>query len=200
MHLLTLGRCLRGPRQQIDDLVLRTMRLTGGEPEDLSHRVSTCVVQVRARTNSCERLDDSLPRIVQVSIRDLSLPRQNLPNPDTRLKSTEGVAANRHRHVVQRLCHFNKSGDRRVAESWELRKNSILIAELFEFACQQADCRWREAMIEGSPAIQLADRHIDLQRSHSVGARDSPNIAWISSSGRFSAFVCLAHLRTKPEL
>src|SRR5271154_6561159 len=117
MYLLPLWSTLPGPGQQVDDFILRSFGLASREPEQFSQRSSPCVIQLRGRSNRGIRPDHLLPRIVQLRlrVRNLSLPRQNLPDSDTCLKGAESVSANSHGHSVEPLSYVQKQCDGLVA-------------------------------------------------------------------------------------
>ena len=136
-HLLAFRGGLFGTCEQINDLILGELRFVGRGPRQLSERASGGVEKLRQGLDPGKWIDDLLPGGVPICRWDLSLPGQDLPKSEVRLKNTEGLGPHFGvRDMVKPLRPVDKAGDGVIVQSGEFGKDGILVSELPELLRQ----------------------------------------------------------------
>ncbi len=140
-HLLAFRAGLAWPCQQGNHFILRNRRLACRGTYELSERTSAGFEELTRRLDRAKRIEHLHPRFVDAGIGDLPLPGENLPEPDIRLQNAQGIGS--HKPVgnfIEAVGHRKKPSDRSVRQTWEFRKDEILIAISFKLIGQQTGC------------------------------------------------------------
>src|SRR5690349_6509422 len=93
MYALAFGSHLRRPREQTDHFFLSDAGLAGYGLQEFSQRGGAGIEQLRARSDSVKRLDDTAPGIVHLVGGNFTLPRQNLPKAYRGLEGSQSIAS-----------------------------------------------------------------------------------------------------------
>ena len=138
-----LRALLRRTGQQVDDFILRMVGFAGGREHELVQGLVACIEELSRRANLVERIDDFLPGRIELRLRDLSLTGQNLPEPEIRLKDSQGISAQLLvGNSIEYSGDVDKPGNGSVVQFRELGKNWIPTAELRDrYAPSEASSR-----------------------------------------------------------
>src|SRR5690348_14093523 len=140
MYALAFRSHLRRPREQTDHFILSDAGLAGYGLQEFSQRSGAGIEQLRTRSDSVKRLDETAPGIVQLVGRDFTLTGQNLPEANCGLEGSQSIASQTLAGDFSKTfgCQ-EKLRDGGVAQLGKFGKDQILIAEVGELASQQAD-------------------------------------------------------------
>ena len=93
------------------------------------------------------------------------MPGEDLPQAYIGLKDSYRVGLeHRRRNAIEGFGRFEKAGNGGIVEIVKLGEDRILIAEAREFADQQPNSLTAQTMFRRTPAVDLAEHEIDLQR------------------------------------
>jgi hypothetical protein len=124
VDLLPCGALLLRPCQHIHQPLLRNRIAARRRQHQSPQRGTGRLKQPRRRRYVRKRLQCLLPRRVQLTVRNLPLASQNLPDPDVRLKSPQSIRPQRHvRYPVDSFCCRQKPRHGLVIQRRELHKH-----------------------------------------------------------------------------
>src|SRR6266567_4198991 len=124
MRALAVLSLLRWAGKQIDNLILREIPIAGNCRKNRIQRAASCAEKLHRGRYSGVGLQGSLPGRIQLILWYLALSREDLPQPDLRLKSSKRIGAQRQiRNAIDPICYSDKPGNRRIIQSRKFNEN-----------------------------------------------------------------------------